>query len=89
MPLLIASIRAFLALVIIGRVDGGFLRIAFTRSGEAWDADRAQGLEMQDGDCTKENDDHRLKDLGDFKLEDLGCGRIKFLLECETEEFCD
>lgn len=84
-PFLIASIREFLAWVIIGRVDGDLFKVAV----EDGDTDRAQGLEMQDGDCTKEKKDCRVENLGDFKLEDLGCDGVKCLFDCATEDLCD
>lgn len=75
--------------MIIGRFDRGCFTVAFTEAGEDLDTDRAQGLEMQDGGRTKENNECRVEDLGDFKLEDLGCDGIKCLVDCATEELCD
>lgn len=86
-PFLIAPIKSLLSLLIIGRVDGGdCFKPGQTGTDEDQDTDRAQGLEMEGGDCTKENSDYRLEDFVDFKLGDLVCGGIKCPVGCATED---
>ena len=88
-PFFIASIKAILALLIIDRVDGDCLKPGQTGVDEDWDTDWAQGLDMEDGDCTKEKSDCRVDNFVDFKLDDLGCGIVKCPVGCATEDLDD
>ena len=73
--------------MIIGRVDGGnCFKPGQTGADEDRETDRAQGLDMEDGDCRKVNSDFRVENFVDFKLVDLGCGVIKCPVGCATED---
>lgn len=51
---------------------------------------RVWGCEKQDdSDFAEENSDWSLKVLVDFKLEDLCCGGIKYLIDGITKDLCD
>ncbi|TKC34526.1 hypothetical protein EI555_020191 [Monodon monoceros] len=79
--------KALLALLIIHRVDGGnCFKPGQTTADEDQETDRAQGLDMEDGDCRKVNSDYRVEDFVDFKLGDIGCGVIQCPVGCATED---